>query len=116
VATYCIMPNHVHVLLQPLTSETQRPTDETHEDGEREDSKSVLGVIMHSLKSYTAHEANKILRREGQFWQHESYDHWIRDDDELERVVNYIMANLACCFGSPKCKPQARPLVATSIV
>ena len=31
--------------------------------------------------------------RTGAFWQHESYDHWVRDDDELERVVAYINAN-----------------------
>ena len=27
------------------------------------------------------------------FWQHESYDHWVRDDEELERIVAYIAAN-----------------------
>ena len=48
---------------------------------------------MHSLKSYTANEANKLLRRTGQFWQHESYDHWVRDEDEMERIVAYINAN-----------------------
>ena len=26
-----------------------------------------------------AYEANKLLGREGEFWAHESYDHWIRD-------------------------------------
>ena len=35
----------------------------------------------------------KLLARAGQFWQHESYDHWVRDEDELERVVAYINAN-----------------------
>jgi putative transposase len=48
---------------------------------------------MHSLKSYTAHQANKLLARTGPFWQHESYDHWVRDEDELERIVAYINAN-----------------------
>lgn len=48
---------------------------------------------MHSLKSFTAHEANRVLKRTGPFWQHESYDHWVRDDEELERIVAYINAN-----------------------
>ena len=48
---------------------------------------------MHSLKSYTAHEANKVLRRTRAFWQSESYDHWVRDEEELERIVDYICAN-----------------------
>ena len=45
--------------------------------------KNVLSTIMHSLKSYTAHEINKLLKRSGTLWQSESYDHWLRDEDEL---------------------------------
>jgi hypothetical protein len=33
------------------------------------------------------------MNRKGQFWQHESYDHWVRDEEELERIVQYIEAN-----------------------
>jgi putative DNA methylase len=71
-------------------SESQR---ESLEPGEIADVGSPLSTIMHSLKSYTAHEANKLLARTGSFWQHESYDHWVRDEDELERIVAYINAN-----------------------
>lgn len=49
--------------------------------------------LTHSLKSYTAHQANLLLHRNGPFWQRESYDHWVRHDDELERIVVYIAAN-----------------------
>ena len=49
--------------------------------------------IMHSLKRYTARQANLILEREGQFWQHENYDHVIRDDGELDRIINYVIEN-----------------------
>ena len=48
---------------------------------------------MHSLKSYTANKANRMLGRTGPFWQHESYGHWVRDDGELERIVQYIDYN-----------------------
>ena len=89
---YCIMPNHVHFLARPF--EIEPATDrEALESGETPDAASPLSSMMHSLKSYTAHEANKILGRTGQFWQHESYDHWVRDDDELERIVEYINRN-----------------------
>jgi len=90
---YCIMSNHVHVLLQPVNAGVQ--ASRLHYDvvGEVEDGKSPLAGIMHSLKSYTAHEANRILNRAGTFWQAESYDHWIRDEEELERVVAYIAGN-----------------------
>ncbi len=93
---YCIMPNHVHVLLQPTTLALTHssPTEmEAHEPDEKPDSGSPLSSIMHSLKSYTAHRANELLSRSGPFWQHESYDHWVRDDDELERIVYYIAWN-----------------------
>ncbi len=48
---------------------------------------------MHGLKSYTANRAQAVLERTGQFWQHESDDHWVRDIEELERIVNYIRHN-----------------------
>ena len=52
-----------------------------------------LDVIMHSLKSYTANEANKILQRSGAFWETESYDHVIRNDAEYHRVKAYVLNN-----------------------
>lgn len=98
---YCIMPNHVHVLLQPFgwVLAAEQPGSMPNGDGihffsdEVSDSRSPLSSIMHSLKSYTANRANEILGRTGQFWQRESYDHWVRDLDELERIIDYIRAN-----------------------
>jgi putative transposase len=91
---YCIMPNHVHVLFVPFDMPRSPVEVEAAEDvGERADGESPLSSIMHSLKGYTAHEANRLLGRSGSFWQHESYDHWVRDEDELERIVAYINAN-----------------------
>ncbi|MEX0868028.1 MAG: hypothetical protein WD030_11775, partial [Pirellulales bacterium] len=57
------------------------------------DQTSPLSRIMQSLKSYTANRANEMLGRSERFWQRESYDHWIRDLDELERIVSYIRGN-----------------------
>ena len=86
---YAIMPNHVHILISPIEDSIailqQAPNDKTK--------KGLLSPIMHSLKSYTANQANKILERNGQFWQHESYDHWVRDEEEFCRIVYYIENN-----------------------
>ncbi len=91
---YCVMPNHVHALLQPREgSSTAGPESREVLADETADAQSPLAQVMHSLKSYTAHEANKILRRSGPFWQGESYDHWVRDEEELERIVEYIAFN-----------------------
>ena len=75
----CIMPNHVHVVFAPLA----KPDGAYHS----------LVSIMHSLKRYTAREANLLLGREGQFWQHESYDHVVRDEAEGVRIVAYVLNN-----------------------
>jgi hypothetical protein len=46
------------------------------------------------VKGYTAREANRLLGRTGQpFWQAESYDHWVRDDRESDRIKAYIENN-----------------------
>lgn len=71
---WVIMPNHVHILIRPL------PGVE-------------LDAIMHSIKSYTAHEANKILGRSGQFWQPESFDRYIRNQKHFLSVIRYIENN-----------------------
>ena len=76
---FCIMPNHVHVIFAPLAK-----TDGTFHS---------LASIMHSLKGYTGHEANQLLSREGDFWQHESYDHVVRDLEEYWRIVAYVLNN-----------------------
>jgi putative transposase len=89
--SYCVMPNHVHVLFQPHGFKSPAPQ---HEAGHETHSvQSPLTQVMHSIKSYTAHEANKLLCRHGPFWQRESYDHWVRDEGELERIVGYIQHN-----------------------
>ena len=72
---FCIMPNHVHLIIRVERSDTS------------------LYRILQSLKAYTAREANRILGRSGDFWQHESYDHVVRDGAELERTIYYILNN-----------------------
>ncbi|MHB0989397.1 MAG: transposase [Bellilinea sp.] len=74
----CIMPNHIHIVITPL------------KNGE---AYHCLSEIMQSLKGYTARKANIILRRTGQFWQHESFDHVVRNDKELERIIEYVLYN-----------------------
>ncbi|MBN1453361.1 MAG: transposase [Anaerolineales bacterium] len=76
---FCIMPNHGHLVCIPLEDA----------DGKYYS----LSKIMHSLKRYTARESNLILGRTGAFWQHENYDHFVRDPAELERIIKYVLNN-----------------------
>lgn len=52
-----------------------------------------VSEIMHSLKSFTSHEANKILGRTGSFWYKEYFDRYIRDGKQFRAVVRYIEEN-----------------------
>ena len=88
---YVIMPNHVHILLQP-TEKIERQFSAENNDKPYY-GKDALSVILHSLRSYTANKANKLLGRSGRFWHPEAYDHWVRNDDELHRIIYYIENN-----------------------
>lgn len=70
----CVMPNHVHVVFRTL-------------DG------VALGDVMRSWKTYTARLANRILGREGPFWQREWFEWLLHDERELERANTYVLAN-----------------------
>ena len=61
----------------------QRPDGDCHS----------LPSILKSLKNYTALNCNRMLGRTGSFWQHESYDHTIRDEAEWRRTVRYVLNN-----------------------
>jgi len=74
VIGWAIMPNHVHVVVRPLGP---------HQ----------LPEILHSWKSFTAKEADKVLGRSGSFWQDEYYDHLIRDEDDFHHALQYVIAN-----------------------
>jgi REP element-mobilizing transposase RayT len=71
---WCVMPNHEHSML------------ERFEEIELED-------IMQAHKSYTAHEANKLLRRKGRFWFKEYHDRFIRNQDHFRDAIRYIENN-----------------------
>ena len=52
-----------------------------------------LADMLRLLKGRTARYCNQELERSGVFWQSESYDHVVRDDRELERIIRYILGN-----------------------
>jgi DNA polymerase-3 subunit alpha len=74
LGSYVIMPNHVHVLLRPVMGHP-------------------LSEILHSWKSFSSHQANRVLSRSGAFWQDESFDHIVRNEQQLERFGRYIGQN-----------------------
>lgn len=71
---WCVMPNHVHVL---LATRQQWP----------------LGPIVHSWKSFTANQINGLYRRKGRLWRREYYDRFMRDDEQFSTTKAYIERN-----------------------
>ena len=75
---YCIMPNHVHAVIKVY------PVDENGKE-------FYLTKFMHSIKGYSARQANIILGRTGNpFWHEETYDRVVRNQQELIRTIQYI--------------------------
>ena len=71
---WCVMPNHLHVVVETMEGFAN-------------------AAIIHSWKSFIAHAANKILNREGVFWQRDYYDREVRDGDHYARLVPYVENN-----------------------
>jgi len=71
---WCIMPNHVHAVVEPLADAT-------------------LSKVLHSWKSFTSHEINRALNRTGDVWLDESYDHLVRNELDYDRQVAYVWDN-----------------------
>jgi len=90
---YCIMSNHVHVVFMPFLNESSISEKRGSAPLLYESAEPPLDAIMHSLKSYTAQEANKLLERSGSFWETESYDHEVRNNAEHQRIVRYVLNN-----------------------
>ena len=79
-----VMPDHVHALLQPWpkgNDTTGRPIFWKVSD------------LMHSIKSFTAHEINKIENSKGPVWEKESFDRYVRSDRDLKEKFHYILRN-----------------------
>ena len=71
---WSVMPNHVHALFEPLPDQS-------------------LERVIHSWKSFTVHEANRMLARSGEFWEPDYFDRYIRDEEHYANAVRYIARN-----------------------
>jgi REP element-mobilizing transposase RayT len=71
---WVIMPNHVHLLIQPLGS-------------------SCLSEILKGIKGVSARRINQCLGRTGRVWMDESFDHIVRSLEQLEKLQTYVERN-----------------------
>ncbi|MGH7144751.1 MAG: REP-associated tyrosine transposase [Planctomycetota bacterium] len=71
---WVIMPNHVHLIVE-------------------ESPDFPLREIVHSWKSFSVKEANRVLGRTGAFWQREYWDRFIRHRAHYDSSLSYIYDN-----------------------
>lgn len=81
----CVMPDHVHLLFEPQIKE---------QDKEGRPVFWPLSEILHSIKSFTAHEINRAQQTKGKpVWEKESFDRILRGDADMEEKFHYICRN-----------------------
>jgi len=105
---YVVMPSHFHWVFRPLVGQadnlpqperSSKPAEQavnlckSRQVNNLPHIRSPRERIMHTLKRHTARQCNRLLDRCGAFWQDESYDHCVRDEEELERIIQYVESN-----------------------
>lgn len=71
---WVLMPDHAHWLLQLGDQDT-------------------LGEVIGRLKSASSRNANRALNRTGPLWSKAFHDHALREEEDLQAVARYIVAN-----------------------
>ena len=102
-----VMPDHVHMLIQPLPKEARSNSQAGSNSQARNDSQArslchknqseeeywSLSSIMHSIKSYSAKQISQVMPHIGKVWQSERFDRIVRNDRELANIWQYIRQN-----------------------
>ena len=71
---FVVMPNHIHAVMQPIHG---------HE----------LENCLQRIKQYISLRVKRAIGYDGAWWEAESYDRIVRDEEHLWRVVQYIGRN-----------------------
>lgn len=85
---YCIMPNHIHFMIDTLGVYDYSNTNYCGKSRTYP-----LAETLRFIKGRTARYSNLELNRSGPFWQHKSYDHYVRNRTEFDRIIYYILQN-----------------------
>lgn len=86
----CVMPNHVHLLF----SMTPQLICSQEEHGrEIPESYVQLDYLMQLIKGGASRRINQFLGTKKTFWAKDSYDHYVRNEKEWLRILNYILQN-----------------------
>jgi putative transposase len=87
---FVVMPSHHHWLFIPDESWSLSAVAESIAKGQQ---RTPREIISHSIQSYTATMCNRVRCASGSYWQTETFDHWVRDEAEMLRIIEYIENN-----------------------
>ncbi len=76
IDAFVVMPNHVHVIVKPLGTNS-------------------VNAILHSWKSYTSNQINRLMNQTGSLWMAETFDTIVRDWTHLAACRDYVEQNPA---------------------
>jgi putative DNA methylase len=103
LVAYAIMPNHVHIVLQPRevpstgprwpASEAEAADHIPERMDEQPDVRSPLVDYLRELKTATASAAAELPGDLAIRWHDASFDYWIRSAEELQALVAYVADN-----------------------
>ena len=88
---FVVMPSHHHWLFIPNEEWSLRAVRRPLPAGQHQ--RTPREIISHSIQSYTATMCNRERGEVGAYWQTETFDHWVRDEAEMHRIINYIEQN-----------------------
>jgi RecG-like helicase/REP element-mobilizing transposase RayT len=80
----CVMPDHVHLLIQPWPKENDKEGNAIFWP---------LNELLHSIKSFSAHKINEVEGKTGAVWEKERFDRYVRSDRDLKEKFHYITRN-----------------------
>jgi RecG-like helicase/REP element-mobilizing transposase RayT len=79
-----VMPDNVHFLIQPWPKGNETKGNVVFWP---------LDELLHSIKSYSAHQINKLEGKTSAVWEKERFDRYVRSDRDLEEKFHYILRN-----------------------
>lgn len=81
----CVMPDHVHLLLEPGIK--------NHDPETGDPVFYPLSELLHSIKSFSSKEILKLGWEDGRVWEKETFDRLIRSETDLQETFGYIVSN-----------------------
>ncbi len=96
---FVIMPNHVHGIIMIESIPVHVPVEAIHESplqghGQRQRRKMLIPIIIGKFKMQSAKQINILRKMLGiSVWQRGYYDHIVRDENDLNRIRQYIISN-----------------------